>query len=100
MVIYVSAVGDTCTLDLQGRLTAADAPQLQAELAKNMKNASTVVLDCENLEYIASAGLRQLMIAEKYMEAKKGALILKHVNENVMMVLEETGFDTILTVEK
>ena len=100
MVIYTNEIDGVYTMDVQGRLTAAEAPQLQAELTKVMRNAKELILDFSHLEYIASAGLRQLMIAQKYMENKGSSIVLKNVNDQIMEILEDTGFDSVLKIEK
>ena len=100
MVIYTSEMDGVYTLDIQGRLTAAEAPQLQAELTKVMRNARELKLDFAHLEYIAAAGLRQLMIGQKYMENKGSSIVLMNVSDEVMEILEDTGFAGILKIEK
>ena len=57
-----------------------------------------VTLDCANMAYISSAGLRVLLKAQKVMN-KQGSMKLIHVNEEVAEVFDITGFSDILTVE-
>ena len=56
------------------------------------------ILDFEKLEYISSAGLRVLLIAQKAMN-KQGSMVIKNVNDVIMEVFEVTGFSDILTIE-
>ncbi|MBO7297164.1 MAG: STAS domain-containing protein, partial [Clostridia bacterium] len=56
-----------------------------------------LVLDMKKLEYISSAGLRVLLAAQKKM-LKIGSMKLINVCEDVMEVLEMTGFADILTI--
>ncbi len=100
MTIYTNQVDKVCTLELHGRLTAAEASQLQGELTKVMRLSDQIILDFANLEYIASAGLRQLMIAQKYMENKNGEVIVRNASDDILEILEDTGFDTVLKIEK
>ena len=81
---------------LDGRLDTTTAPELESFLAKNYDAASSIVIDCEKLSYISSAGLRVILSAHKRL---KGALTLKNVSELVMEVLEMTGFTDILVIE-
>ena len=55
-------------------------------------------MNFEKLDYISSAGLRVLLSAQKIMN-KQGGMKLCHVNENIMEILEVTGFVDILTIE-
>ena len=57
-----------------------------------------VTLDCANMAYISSAGLRVLLKAQKVMN-RQGSMKLIHVNEEVAEVFDITGFSDILTVE-
>lgn len=81
---------------LDGRLDTITAPELEKFLGENCADAKALVLNCEKLVYVSSAGLRVLLTAQKKM---KGAMKLTHVCELVMEVFEMTGFVEILTIE-
>jgi anti-sigma B factor antagonist len=57
-----------------------------------------LILDCGELEYVSSAGLRVILKAQKRMKAQ-GSMKLMGVNETVMEVFDITGFTDILTIE-
>ena len=86
------------TVALSGRLDTTTAPELENQLRALLPETSVLVLDFAALEYISSAGLRVLLVAQKEMNKKNGQLTLTHVNETVMEVLEITGFTDILTI--
>ena len=81
---------------LEGRLDTVTAPEFESLLAENYDGNCFVVIDCEKLTYISSAGLRVLLGAQK---KTKGELKLVKVCELVMEVLEMTGFVDILVIE-
>ena len=81
---------------LEGRLDTTTAPEFDSFLSENLNGVSALIIDCENLAYISSAGLRVLLSAHKKM---KGALKLKNVCEIVMEVFEMTGFVDVLVIE-
>lgn len=83
-------------VSLDGRLDTTTAPELESFLSKNYEGADEVVIDCERLSYISSAGLRVLLAAQK---KTKGAMKLINVCELVMEVFEITGFADILEIE-
>ena len=56
-------------------------------------------MDLEQVDYIASAGLRVLLKSEQVMEERGGGMKLIHVNENVLEVLQLTGFLDFVTLE-
>lgn len=84
------------TLVLEGRLDTVTAPELQAVIDEHIDDIGSIVMDCEDLAYISSAGLRVLLTARKSIQ---GDLILKNVASSVRDVLEITGFVDILTIE-
>ena len=96
MRIDFTKSGGSVTAAINGRLDTATAPELERFLADNLADADALVIDCAELIYISSAGLRVLLSAHKRL---KGALTLKNVSELVMEVLEMTGFTDILVIE-
>lgn len=81
---------------LDGRLDTTTAPKFEQFFTDNYVDAVTLTINCEKLEYISSAGLRVLLLAQKKM---KGSVKLTNVCELVMEVFEITGFVDILTIE-
>ena len=81
---------------LDGRLDTTTAPEFESFLAENYNGVSSLVIDCENLIYVSSAGLRVLLSAHRRM---KGAMKLIKVGELVMEVFEMTGFADIWVIE-
>jgi len=91
--------GDIITIELSGRLDTAAAPLFSEEIADIIKEKNDVVLDCADLEYIASSGLRVLLQANKSLTALGGTLKLINVQAPVQSVLDMTGFSLILSLE-
>ena len=85
----------TLNVTLEGRLDTATAPELESFICENYEGGA-MVIDCEKLMYISSAGLRVLLSAQK---KTKGELKLTNVCELVMEVFEMTGFSDILVIE-
>ena len=83
---------------LCGRVDSLTAPAfLKAwEEEVSTDKVDSVVVDCADLKYISSAGLRVLLMIKKSLPGKE--LILHNVNESVMDILDTTGFSDILTV--
>lgn len=87
------------TLTLSGRLDTTTSPDFQKMLLTEIEAGCTVVLDCTDLSYVSSAGLRVLLIGQKTVTASGQTMTLRHVPETVMEVLDMTGFSDILTIE-
>ena len=96
MNITKTVNGKDFIVSLEGRLDTTTAPLLEKLLGENCVDATELILDCERLAYISSAGLRVLLANQKKM---KGAMKLINVCELVMEVFEITGFADILVIE-
>lgn len=86
------------TMILEGRLDTVTAPALETELKENLEGTAKLVFDFKALEYISSAGLRVLLMAQKSMN-KQGEMVIRNVNETISEVFEITGFADMLTIE-
>ena len=98
MTIEIKRNAEKITIALGGRLDTTTAPALDKTINNDIEGAKNLVLDFKELEYISSAGLRVLLGAQKKMN-KVGSMKLINVCEDVMEVLEMTGFADILTIE-
>ena len=86
-------------LKVEGRLNAITTEELQKMLMEKIEKADNdIILDCEKLSFISSAGLRTLLIGQKEQQKKGYSLELLHVGKTMMRVLEMTGFDKMLKV--
>ena len=61
MEIKKQLEGTKLTVALIGRLDAVTAIQLDKDLAKSLNGVTNLIIDLEQLSYIASAGLRILL---------------------------------------
>ena len=93
MKFDVKTQGKKMEVALEGRMDSATAPEFEKEIFQKLDGVT-------DLAYLSSAGLRVLLSCQKKMNAAKGSMVVKHVNEIIMEVFEATGFDSILTVEQ
>lgn len=98
MNIIIEQQDTNLNIKLEGRLDTISAPQLSAKLNDHLANIKTLVFDFDSLEYISSAGLRVILLAQQQMN-NQGKMIIKNVNDNIMEIFELTGFVEILTIE-
>jgi anti-anti-sigma factor len=98
MTITKTRESESLIFALEGRLDTATAPQLQETLLPAFEDAATITLDFSGVAYVSSAGLRVLLLGAKAAKAKDAAMLLTGVSEEVMEVLEMTGFTDILNI--
>ena len=94
--------------EIDGRLVAKLVGQLDTlaavEAEKAMEPAfqvenQDVLLDCTELEYIASAGLRLFLTLLKAVKSRGGKVIIKGINDDIANVFKVTGFSSLFEFE-
>jgi len=99
MTIERTTENGAVTLAVSGELTAMTAEQFNTAMETAVSETACLTLDCKDLEYVASAGLRVLLRAKKLLDAKEGKFIIRNVCEEVMNVFEITGFNNMLDIQ-
>lgn len=80
-----------------GRVDGVTAPELERRLTEIVERGdSRVLLDCENMSYISSAGLRVVLLAAKKCQQGSGKLILCSLQPDCKTAMEISGFLTML----
>jgi len=96
MTIEMKSQGTTVEMKLTGWLDTQSAPMLEEEVNALDSSVTGLILDCEGLEYLSSAGLRQLVAMYKKMN---GNLTLRNVSDEIMNVIRITGLDKRMKFE-
>lgn len=99
MEIVNKTEGNKVTMEISGWLDTQTAPQLEKALSCLDDSVTSLVFDFSKLEYISSAGLRQIIVAYKKMAGKDGFKII-NVSDEVYNVFKLTGFDQKIHIEK
>lgn len=96
--ITKQADGSTLTVKVEGRVDSNTAVELDRALNGALDGITKLILDFERLEYISTAGLRALLIAQKTMN-QQGTIVIRNVSGAVKEIFEVTGFTDMLTIE-
>ena len=100
MQININTQGNETVATLIGRLDTPAAQELAAQFETLQEKASgTVVLDCSQLEYISSSGLRLFLTLRKAAAAKGGKVIIRDINSDVRSVFMITGFLNLFEIQ-
>jgi anti-anti-sigma factor len=90
---------DVLVIKLSGRLDGITSKLFSEKTnADEYASLSHVVLECKDLNYISSEGLRVMLMVAKKAKAQGGALTLASVNPSVNEVMEISGFGALLGV--
>jgi anti-anti-sigma factor len=97
----VSHVVDALTaqLKLSGRLDGITAPVFEKKL-EELLNAGNrqMIMDCEQLIFVSSAGLRVFLSFAKKIKKADGKMALYHVQPVIHSVFQATGFVDFLNL--
>ena len=84
---------------VSGRIDSANAKDFDQELGKIIEaGANRLVVDCGDLSYISSAGLRALLVAIKKTNAAGGGVAMCRVPAHIREVLDVSGFTRLTRV--
>lgn len=85
---------------LEGELDTAAAAEVEETLQPLYNsNGKDVVIDCTELEYIASSGLRILISVLKGAKAGGSKVVIKNLNDDIKDVFKLTGFINLFEFE-
>jgi len=91
---------DRATLvEVSGRIDSMNANQLGSVLSEQIDGGSLhLVLDLAQVDFMSSAGLRELVTALKKVKRAAGDMRLSQPSARVREVLEMAGLDTIFLI--
>lgn len=93
MVATIQQLEGLYLATLKGELNTAAALEVEEILKPLYKSdGRDVTIDCTELEYIASSGLRILISILKGAKANGSRVILKNLNDDIKNVFKLTGF--------
>lgn len=99
MEINQEKQNDINIVSLKGRLDAGTSGALEQALnALADSGESKALVDCRELDYISSAGLRVLLASAKRFKKVNGSISLASLNPNVKQVFEISGFTSIFPI--
>ncbi len=82
-----------------GRIDGANAKDYEETLMDRIaKGHSKILMNCESIEYISSAGLRVLLMTSRRAGNAAGKLVLCAVREPVHDVFKHSGFAEIIPI--
>jgi anti-anti-sigma factor len=86
-------------LELKGRLDTLTAEPAKERLLAAIGNQPVrLLLDCSQVTYISSTGLRVLMVLAKSVAAVQGKVVLCAPPQHVRMVFDLAGFSAVVPV--
>lgn len=99
--IQKKRVNDFNILEIQGELDAHTAPQLENVLQELIQDQKLkIIVNCQQLDYIASAGLGVFMAYIEDVRSMGGDIKLTNMKPKVYNVFDLLGFPTLYDILK
>ena len=93
MEIFITPSDGTMTARLVGRLDTPASAEVSQKIQPLLDNADqTIVLDCSELTYISSSGLRIFLTIRKAAVEKGGKVVIEGLSTEIRQVFMMTGF--------
>ena len=99
MTVSKEKQGNALTVTIAGILDAKTTPMLSEALEGELEDITELYFDMKNLEYTSSIGLRVLLSAYQTIDDKDGRMVLRHVNNELKELFDDTGFTNFLEFE-
>ncbi len=99
MEITTEILNEVAVIAIKGKLNVTTVADLESAFNTLFEDSKkNVVVDCCELDYISSAGLRALLAAAKQFKKVGGVIVLASLSNNVQQVFEISGFTSIFPI--
>ena len=89
----------TLVIALEGRIDGANAMEFQRAVYTELEeNEGPLVIDCADLAYISSAGLRVILLIARTLDRRDGRFAICSLSAMTAQIFQTSGFDRIISV--
>ena len=93
--------GGKTIIKTESRIDTINAPQFEKDIEPALQEQGIdLVMDCDELTYMASSGLRIIQKTMRAVMKEKGQFKIVNVSPAIYRVLQMTGFTKFMTVEQ
>ena len=99
MEIKIEKQGTKTVATLSGRLDTTNAEAFQKDITPLMEDENPdIVLDCTDMDYTSSQGLRIFLMLQKRVSSRGGKMVMTNMKSKVKEVFDITGFSNIIAI--
>ena len=99
MEVKITTEGKETIAALIGRLDTLAAQEIAPQMDELKNAVGTIILDCTELSYISSSGLRIFLTLRKAAAEKGGKIIVRNINNEIRSVFMMTGFLNLFEIQ-
>ena len=99
MNVTINEEGAKALVKRDGRLDTTNADQFMKDITPLMNGShQEIEMDCSDMEYTSSQGLRMFLMLQKSVSARGAKLVLRNMKPHVKEVFDITGFSHIINI--
>lgn len=99
MNVIINQDGNKYDVAVEGRIDSVTANQFLNDLTPLMQvKDADITIDCKDMAYTSSQGLRVFLMLQKSTMANGGKLVLVNMEPAVKEVFDITGFSSIIKI--
>ena len=100
MEVIINKKDKEVTVRLVGRLDTPASQDIAPDVQSLIEEAgNTIILDCKEMSYISSSGLRIFLTLRKAAADKGGRVIVRDINDDIRGVFMMTGFLNLFEIQ-
>jgi anti-sigma B factor antagonist len=85
-------------VSLAGRMDVQGAQAIDLKFTSYTANQKAVIVDLSGVSFLASIGIRTLLLAAKAVAGRGGKMVALNPDDNVTQVLKMAGIDTLIPI--
>lgn len=99
MNIKKEKINDFSVIHIDGRIDTLNSTALEAEMEQlHNSGEKKIIINCSDLKYISSSGLRVFLNAQKKAITTQGILSLCNMQLDIREIFDISGFSSIFTI--
>lgn len=99
MELTVNRDSNKVNIKISGRLDTTTAPDFQEAIKTLIDEENLEIeIDCSEMDYTSSLGLRSFLMLQKGVNAKGGSMVMTGMQPKVREVFDITGFSQIIKI--
>ena len=87
-----------CRINLAGRMDIQGTQDIDMKFTGISAKQRAVIVDMSAVEFLASIGIRTLLLSAKAIGSRGGKMVVLNPDANVRKVLEMAGIDTLIPI--
>ncbi|MGM0567240.1 MAG: STAS domain-containing protein [Bacteroidota bacterium] len=91
---------NTTVAYVSGRVDTTNYNEFENQMTDKINNTTgDVIINCSELNFISSSGLRVFLITQKKLKAAGRSLVLTNMQDAIKEIFDISGFSSIFTIK-